>query len=89
MSANKHSQRGCPAIMNDPRVLANWEPNQVITDKLAVANGFNPRSLNSNEFRAFLQRNGNNIREQEQAHLRKSYACPRPTPTVSIVRPYM
>lgn len=88
MSSNKHLSRGCPAIMNDPRVLANWKPNRVITEQLAVANGFNPASLNSNEFRAFLQHNANALRLQEQAHIRQAYSCPRPVHIVEITRPY-
>lgn len=89
MSANKHLSRGCPAIMNDPRVLANWDPNSVIVGKLALANGFDPHSLDSNKFRAFLQQNANAIRDQENVHLRQVYSCPRPVKNVEIVRPYM
>lgn len=88
MSANQHLSRRCPAIMNDPRVLSNWQPTRVITDNMARANGFDPTNLNSNEFRKFLQQNGSAIRAQESAFLKQNYACPRPVPKIHIVKPY-
>jgi hypothetical protein len=88
MSANKHPKQGCPVITHDTRVLSNWEPTRVITEKIALANGFNPSGLNSNEFRAFLQNNANAIRAHEQAHLTKAYACPLPVNKTEIMRPY-
>jgi hypothetical protein len=74
--------------MNDGRFLSNWEPNQTLVDKIAVANGFNPGSMDNNQFRQWLQNNGNALRAAENSHLQSQGACPRVVRNIPIMRPY-
>ena len=75
-------------MMSDGRFLSHWEPNQTMVDKIALANGFNPGSMDNNQFRQFLQHNGNALRAAENRYIQQNGACPRVVRKIPIMKPY-
>ncbi len=61
-----------PANMADGRVYANWEPTAVINEQLRKR-----ENIQTNwEYRAYLQKNANTIREYNQTEACLQSGCP-------------
>lgn len=76
--SNAFYKDGCPAIMSDGRFITNYNSTNELTEGIRKMNGIK----NSNEFRQFLQNNGNAIINAERNYYKANNKC-RPTTSCS------
>lgn len=62
---------GCPAIMSDGRFITYYNSTNELTEAMRKLNGIE----NPNEFRLFMQRNGNLFMDSERNHALKENTC--------------
>ncbi|AYV85305.1 MAG: hypothetical protein Satyrvirus10_6 [Satyrvirus sp.] len=70
-SNNVYYSDGCPALMSDGRFMTYHNSSNELTDAMRKLNGFK----NSNEFRKFMQNNGNLFMNSEINHIKKQNTC--------------
>lgn len=63
-------KEGCPALMEDNRLITNYLPSGLVTDIMMEKNGFK----NAQKFRTFLQANGKELINQDRRYF-GSKAC--------------
>ena len=68
---NRYFKYGCPALMSDGRFITNYVDSDVINQFIRHTNNI----TSSNDFRQFLQKNGDAIINQERALLIKKNTC--------------
>jgi hypothetical protein len=68
---NVYFRQGCPALMEDGRFITNYRPSNELTDEMQKANGFR----SSNQFRTFMQNNGNEFMDTEREYVVKHNSC--------------
>lgn len=73
---NVYYKDGCPAIMSDGRFITYYNSTNELTETMRKMNGFK----NSNEFRNFMQRNGQLFMDSERNFVSKQNTC---SPTVA------
>jgi hypothetical protein len=64
---NRFYRCGCPALMSDGRLVTNYLDNDVFNHFIAKSNKLNT----SNQYRAFLQKNGSKIIGNERMFFTK------------------
>jgi len=62
---------GCPAIMSDGRFLTYYNSTNELTESMRKLNGI----MSPNEFRTFMQKNGDLFMKAERNHLLKENTC--------------
>ena len=62
---------GCPALMADGRFITYYNSTNELTDAMMKLNGFK----SSNEFRTFMQNNGNLFMNAERNYILKESTC--------------
>jgi ribosomal protein L37AE/L43A len=70
-SNNVYHQDGCPAIMSDGRFITYYNSTNELTEAMRKLNGIK----SSNEFRTFMQKNGNLFREADRNNAIREYTC--------------
>lgn len=73
---NVYYKDGCPAIMSDGRFITYHNSTNELTEALRKLNGIR----SPNEFRTFMQNNGNLFMAAERKHIVKENTC---TPTTA------
>jgi len=68
---NRYYKYGCPALMSDGRFLTSYVDSDVLNQYIRHVN----KLKSSNDFRIFLQKNGNTIINRERALLIKNNTC--------------
>ena len=64
--------KNCPPRMEDARFLTDWRPSNVREQYIRNINGF----VRTDEFRSFLQQNGDKIMDNEWRVLKEQNSCP-------------
>ena len=64
-------RHNCPPRMEDGRFLSDWRPANTREQFNKAMNGF----TNDNEFRVFMQQNGEKIMDNEWNTMRKTQSC--------------
>lgn len=67
--------KNCPAKMSDSRFLTDWRSSDVREQYIRSINGF----VRTDEFRTFMQVNGESIMDNEWQILKKNNTCPLDT----------
>lgn len=75
-SNNVYHKDGCPAIMSDGRFITYYNSTNELTETMRKLNGIK----NPNEFRIFLQKNGDKFMAAERDYITKENTC---TPTTA------
>ncbi|AUV58339.1 hypothetical protein [Bandra megavirus] len=70
-SNNVYHNNGCPAIMSDGRFITNYNSSNELTESMRKLNGI----TNPNEFRNFMQKNGELFMDAERNHIVKENTC--------------
>lgn len=68
---NRYYKYGCPPLMSDGRFLTSYVDSDVVNQYIRHVN----KIKTSNDFRMFLQKNGDTIINRERAHLIKKNTC--------------
>ena len=68
---NRYFNYGCPALMQDGRFLTNYVRSRVFDQNIRNLNGID----SVQDYKLFLQKNGDNILNRERAQLNKLYTC--------------
>ena len=68
---NRYYKYGCPPLMSDGRFLNSWVDSDVLNKYIRNVN----KIKSSNDYRIFLQKNGNTIINRERAFLIKKNTC--------------
>ncbi|AKI80217.1 hypothetical protein QJ850_gp482 [Acanthamoeba polyphaga mimivirus] len=68
---NSLYKNGCPAIMSDGRFITNYNSSNELTEEMRKLN----KIKSPNEFRLFLQNNGDKFMEAERNHLLRNNSC--------------
>lgn len=68
---NTFFRDGCPALMSDGRFITSYTPSNELTENIRHINGIE----NTNQFREFLQTNGNRLMNKEREYLWESNTC--------------
>lgn len=68
---NIYYNDGCPAIMSDGRFITYYNSTNELTESMRKLNGIQ----NPNEFRLFMQNNGNLFMNAERNHILKQNTC--------------
>tara|TARA_A100001015_G_C14948474_1_gene695672 strand:- start:107 stop:394 length:288 start_codon:yes stop_codon:yes gene_type:complete len=68
---NRYYKQGCPPLMADGRFLTSWVDSDVVNQYIRHVN----KIKTSNDFRMFLQKNGDKIINRERAFLMKKNTC--------------
>jgi len=68
---NRYAKYGCPPLMSDGRFLTSWVDSDVLNQYIRHVN----KIKSSNDYRIFLQKNGNTIINRERAFLVKKNTC--------------
>ena len=68
---NRYYKFGCPALMSDGRFLTSYVDSDVLNQYIRHVNKLN----SANDFRIFLQKNGDSIINRERAYLIKKNTC--------------
>lgn len=63
-------REGCPALMEDNRIITNYLSSNYVTNIMMAKNGFK----NAQKFRTFLQSNGKELIDQDRKYFGKK-AC--------------
>ena len=64
--------KGCPAKMEDGRFLTDYRTSTTREQYIKTINGF----VRDDEYRMFLQQNGEQILDKEWQHLKEANSCP-------------
>jgi len=68
---NIYYRDGCPALMSDSRFLTYYNSTNELTEKMRALNGFR----SANQFRTFMQNNGNLFITSERNYLTNENTC--------------
>ena len=68
---NIHFNNGCPALMSDGRFITYYNSANELTDAMRKMNGI----VSTNEFRTFMQNNGDKLIAAERDYLNKKNTC--------------
>jgi|SRR5579872_3149979 len=68
---NVYYKDGCPALMSDGRFLTYWNRTNELTEAMRKMNGFR----SENQFRTFMQANGDLFRNSERNYLIQNNTC--------------
>lgn len=68
---NIYYKDGCPALMSDGRFLTYYNSSNELTETMRKMNGFR----SANQFRTFMQNNGDLFMATEQDYLVKNNTC--------------
>lgn len=68
---NVYYKDGCPALMNDGRFITNYNSANELTETMRKMNGFK----SSNQFRTFMQTNGDLFMSTEREYQIKNNTC--------------
>ena len=69
---NRYFNYGCPALMQDGRFLTNYVRARIFDHSIRNINSIN----SAQDFKVFLQKNGDTILNNERAKLNELYTCP-------------
>jgi hypothetical protein len=75
-SSNVYYKDGCPALMNDARFITNYGSSNELTESMRKMNGFK----SPNQFRTFMQTNGQKFMDAERNYQIAHNTC---TPTTA------
>ena len=75
-SNNVYYKDGCPAIMSDGRFITYYNSTNELTEAMRKMNGFS----SANQFRNFMQNNGDLFMNSERNHVIKENTC---SPTIA------
>lgn len=70
-SNNVYYKDGCPAIMSDGRFITYYNSTNELTEAMRKMNGFK----SANQFRNFMQKNGDLFMNSERNHIIKENTC--------------
>lgn len=70
-SNNVYYKDGCPAIMSDGRFITNYNSTNELTESMRKLNGFK----SANQFRNFMQKNGELFMNKERDYIEKNNTC--------------
>lgn len=70
-SNNVYYKDGCPALMSDGRFITYYNSTNELTETMRKLNGFK----SPNEFRTFMQKNGDLFMNAERDHIKKENTC--------------
>jgi hypothetical protein len=68
---NRYYKFGCPPLMSDCRFITSWVDSDVVNQYIRHVN----KIKSSNDFRMFLQKNGEQIINKERAFVIKKNTC--------------
>jgi hypothetical protein len=68
---NRYFNYGCPALMQDARFITNYYPNRGFEQHIRNVNNIK----SAQDYKLFLQRNGDTIVNREVAYLTKLNTC--------------
>ena len=68
---NVYFKNGCPALMNDGRFITNYNSSNELTETMRKMNGFK----SSNQFRTFMQTNGDLFMAAERNYQVNKNTC--------------
>jgi|TARA_B100001989_G_scaffold23831_1_gene14340 hypothetical protein len=68
---NRYFDYGCPPLMSDGRFLTSYIDSDILNQYIRNVN----KLESSNDFRVFLQKNGQVIINRERAYLLKNNSC--------------
>ena len=68
---NRYHKQGCPALMADSRFITSWVDSDVVNQYIRHVN----KIKSSNDFRMFLQKNGEQIINKERAFIINKNTC--------------
>ena len=68
---NRYYKYGCPPLMSDARFITSWVDSDVVNQYIRHVN----KITSSNDFRMFLQQNGDQIINKERAYVVKKNTC--------------
>lgn len=68
---NRYFNYGCPPLMQDARFITNYHPNRTFEQHIRNVNSIN----SAQEYKLFLQKNGDTIMNRERAYLNKLNTC--------------
>lgn len=68
---NVYYKDGCPAIMSDGRFITYYNSTNELTEKMRKVNGIK----SPNEFRIFMQNNGQLFMDAERAYIERENTC--------------
>lgn len=73
---NVYYKNDCPALMSDGRFITYYNSTNELTETMRKLNGIS----NPNEFRIFMQKNGNQFMNSERNYMLKENTC---SPTIA------
>ena len=68
---NRYFQYNCPALMQDARFVTNYLPKRDIEQYIRNIN----KIVSAQDYKLFLQKNGDVIQNRERAYLQKVNTC--------------
>ena len=68
---NRYWPYGCPALMQDGRFITSYVPQRLINLSIKEMNNIG----SAQDYRHFLQKNGDSILNKQRAILQKVYTC--------------
>jgi hypothetical protein len=68
---NIYWKQGCPALMSDGRLLTNYNRGRIIDQSIKTIN----KIESAQEYKYFLQNNGENIINNERDYINKKTTC--------------
>lgn len=71
VSSNTDYRNECPALMSDGRFITYYNSTNELTEAIRKSNGIR----SPNEFRNFMQKNGDQFMDAERKHIEKENTC--------------
>jgi hypothetical protein len=68
---NRYYKYGCPPLMQDARFMTNYLPDRTVEQYIRLINNID----SAQEYRAFLQRNGDTIMNREREYVTAQNTC--------------
>ena len=68
---NRYYKNGCPPLMADSRFITSYVDSSVVNQYIRHVN----KIKTANDYRSFLQKNGENIMDKERAFLMNKNTC--------------
>jgi hypothetical protein len=68
---NRYFNYGCPALMQDARFITNYHPHRSFEQHIRSVNNLG----SAQDYKLFLQKNGDTIMNKERAYLAKINTC--------------
>lgn len=68
---NRYYKYGCPPLMQDARFMTNYLPDRTVEQYIRLINNID----SAQEYRAFLQRNGDTIMNREREYVTSQNTC--------------